>query len=256
MLDNREWAALTWFGVALLWVLSRKDLRSAVADVLRAVLNLHILLALGGMIGYVALEVSLGSELYLWESNLAKGTFIWLLTSGLVMLFSFDHASKEPHFFRRGVIAALGVAVFIEFFMNVFILGLIAELLLQLIIVILAGVSITASGSDSQRSKKSQANFFLALIGFSLFAFTAWQFYCNWCNIDRHTLLRQLALPIWLTIGLLPFIYLLSLYADYSSACRRISWETSDWKARLRAKLALVSKLHFRIRDAHAFARP
>ena len=90
-------------------------------------------------------------------------------------------------------------------------------------------------------------------MGFSLFAFTAQQLHSNWGKIDKHTLLLQLALPIWLTIGLLPFIYIFTLYANYESAFRWINRETSDWRVRWRAKLALVTKLHLRARDTHAF---
>ena len=256
MLDNREWAAVIWLGIASLWALSRKDLRSSIADVLGAALNPYILLPLGAMIGHVALEVLLGSKLSLWRSDLAKGTLIWLLVSGLVMLFSFDKASKEPHFFRRGVIAVFGVSAFLECFMNFFVLSLIGELLLQPVLFVLAGISMVASRNDRYHSVKRLADSLLALIGFSLFAFTAQQFYSNWCRIDKHTLLLQLALPIWLAIGFLPFIYLLSLYADYESAFRRIDRETADWRVRLRTKLALVTKLHFGTRDTHAFTQP
>lgn len=83
------------------------------------------------MCGYVALEVWLGSQLSLWRSDLAKPTLIWLTVSALVMLVSFDKASKEPRFYRRAVIEAFGIAAFVGFFMNVSPMSLLAEILLQ-----------------------------------------------------------------------------------------------------------------------------
>jgi hypothetical protein len=96
----------------------------------------------------------------------------------------------------------------------------------------------------------------LALIGLALLAFVAHQLYANWGNLDKHVTLLQFALPIWLTIGLLPYIYLLSLYANYELAFMRIGFAAEDRKARRRAKLALVTKLHLRSRDSHDFAAP
>ena len=34
----------------------------------------------------------------------------------------------------------------------------------------------------------------------------------------------KLALPAWLTIGVLPFIYVLSLYTVYEGALRGVNW--------------------------------
>ena len=140
MPDNRDWASLTWLGIALVWVLWRRDIRSGFGDVLRTALSPSILMPVGGMLGYVAFEVWLGFKLSLWRSDLAKGTFIWLATSALVLLFSFDKAAKELHFFRRGVIGAFRIAVFLEFFMNLSVLSLAIELLLQPIMAVLVAL--------------------------------------------------------------------------------------------------------------------
>ncbi len=52
-----------------------------------------MLVPVGGMLGYVALEVWLGSKLSFWREDLAKATFTWLVFSGLVLFFRFNEAS-------------------------------------------------------------------------------------------------------------------------------------------------------------------
>ncbi len=74
-----------------------------------------------------------------------------------------------------------------------------------------------------------------------------------WSSVDKPTTALQFALPIWLTIGLLPYIYLLSLYSNYQKAFHAIDMHTDDRRARRRAKLALVTRTHFRSRDSYAF---
>jgi hypothetical protein len=39
----------------------------------------------------------------------------------------------------------------------------------------------------------------------------------NWGTTDKGGLLRQLALPVWLTVGTLPFVYALGLLETYRS---------------------------------------
>jgi hypothetical protein len=121
---------------------------------------------------------------------------------------------------------------------------------------LLARLSVVADKDERSRSVKKLVDGLLALIGLALLAFASRQVYANWGNIDKHAALLQLVLPIWLTIGLLPFIYLLSLFSNYDSAFRHINHATRDGKARQRAKLTLVTKLHFRSRDSHDFAGP
>ncbi len=138
--------------------------------------------------------------------------------------------------------------------MNLYVMSLIAELLLQPMLAVLVWCPIVVGDNDRDRGAKKLADGLLALIGFSLLAFTAQQIYSDWREINKPTLLLQFALPIWLTVGFLPFIYLLNLYANYQSAFKWINQATNDRRARRRAKLALVTKLHFRTRDTHAFA--
>jgi hypothetical protein len=126
---------------------------------------------------------------------------------------------------------------------------------LQPFLAILAMLAVVAERKEATRSVKKLADGLGALIGLASAAFVSQQLYANWGHINTRTALLQLLLPIWLTIGLLPFIYLLSLYANYDSAFRRINFFAPDDRtARRRAKLALVTQLHFRSRDSHDFA--
>ena len=254
MLNNRELAILVWLGLFFAWAFSKRDVRSSFGGLLRTASSPTILMPFGAMLGYVALEVWLGSKASLWRADLTKDTVSWFIVSGTVLFFKFDQASK-PHFFRRRIVAVLGITAFLGFFANFFVLSLVAELFLQPFVVILAMLAVIAERQEATRSVKKLADGVLVLIGLALLAFVSQQLYANWGNINTHTALLQLLLPIWLTIGLLPFIYLLSLYANYDSAFRRINFFVpDDRKARRRAKLALVTHIHFRSRDSHDFA--
>jgi hypothetical protein len=235
--DNREWAALFWLTVFLLWALSTRDVRSSLSRLLRSLFNPVILIPLAAMFGYVALEVWVGYKLSVWHTGLMKSTIIWLIASALAMFFSYDKASEGRQFFRRGVVAALGGMFFVEFFVNLTVFSLFWELLLQPVLTILVLLSFVANLNNSHHKVKKLIDGLLAIIVFSLFALIARELYSTWDEIDRHILLLQLALPIWLTIGFLPCVYLLCLYANYDLAFKGINHATKDWNARLRAKL-------------------
>lgn len=252
--DNRELASLILLGAASVWAISREDLRRCFAGVAEAFLKVQILLPFTAMIGYVALEVWLASKLSLWHVGLLKATVLWALVSGVALFLSFNEAAKETGFFWKTTKAAIGVAVFVEFYMNLFVFSLPGEVLLQLVLTPLVLLSVVAGMREEHPSVEKLLKGLLAIVGFAMLAFTTHQLWTNWAQLDKEHLLLEFALPVWLTIGFLPFIYLLGLYASYDSAFRGINWGAEDWRYRWRARIALLSKLHFRLREAHAFS--
>ena len=67
LLNNRELATLIWIAVAAAWVLSRRDLRSGIADIFKILVKPLLLLPLLGMLGWIALEIWAGGKLALWN---------------------------------------------------------------------------------------------------------------------------------------------------------------------------------------------
>jgi hypothetical protein len=253
VLNNREWATLIWAAGIFLPLIVRKEVRSSVRGILRTLLSPQLLIPLLIMVGYVVGEVWLGYKAGFWQSDLVKDTIVWFMVAALALFFGSSQASEQPHFFRRRLVATVSIPVFIEFFANLFVLNLIAELALQPFLILLALFIATAEGDERLRGWRTPLNVLLALIGVSLLAYSVRQLVIVWSAVDKPATALQFALPIWLTIGLLPYIYALSLYSNYQKAFHAIEAHTDDRRARRRAKLALVTKTHFRARDSYAF---
>jgi hypothetical protein len=250
MPDNRETAALIWVAIMFVWIASKKDLRASVGGVFRTAMHPKILLPIIVMCGYVGLEVWLASKFALWRPDLIKPTLLWL-AAAFAMLLYFDKSVKEPQFYRRAVVETFSVAALLSLFINAAVMSLPVELAAQPIIAVLGVLSVFASHSDEHRRAKKIVDVLLALIGFSLAGYTARELYFTWHQIDTRGLLLQVALPVWLTIGYLPFVYVFSLITNYGTAFAGINWATKDRRARWRAKAAMITKFHFRARETH-----
>jgi hypothetical protein len=88
----------------------------------------------------------------------------------------------------------------------------------------------------------------------ALLAFNVQQVAVNWDEIDRGLVIRQLALPMWMTIGLFPFVYFMSLYSNYELAFKWIGFQgQGDRWTRLRARAALILELRLRTKLVHRF---
>jgi len=253
MPDNREIAALVWLGAAALWVLSQQELRASLGGVFKAFLQPLIVIPLAVMLAWIGLELWVGTRLALWNVTLAKSTLLWTLGSAAVLFFNCTQAASDQRFFQRTMVATIGVAVFVEFFMNLYVMSLPAELVLQFAVIVLSLLATVGGIKPEHRPAKILCEVLLAAIGFALFVYTVRQVYLGGTGIDGRSLLLEFALPIWLTAGLLPFVYILSVYVVYDAAFRGINWATADRRSRWRSRLAVASALHFRTSAVQKF---
>jgi hypothetical protein len=253
-LNNREWAALFWLIAALIWALSNQDIRRSAAAAARTALHPKISIPLILMLVYVGAMVYEGWRLRVWRAGLVKDTIIWFVGSALVLFVNLSKASQERHFYLRTALRTLQITVLIEFFINLFVLSFWAELLLQPLVVLLVLVSSVADRDRQYRSVKQLVDRTVEIVGFCLAAFSLTELVRHWGQLDKLEHGLQFALPVWLTVGLLPLIYLVSVYATYEVAFLRIDWATKDRTSRRRAKLALVITLLGRTRSLSTFA--
>ena len=256
MLNNRELAALIWIGAAVLCAFSRPSVRESSVGVVKAFLKPQVLIAFAAMLAWVALELSVGVQLALWNLALAKATILWTLGSAGVLLFNcaqIDSEGGDLDFFRRTILATVGVAAFVEFFVNLHVMSLLAELAFQIVVIALGLMVAVADQKPEYKSVKMLCERMLALIGLALLVLTARQIFLHWQQLNVPNVLLDFALPVWLTIGLVPFLYLFSIYVAYDAAFHRINWDASDRRARWRSGLALLSALRFRTHAVRKF---
>ena len=168
MLNNRELAALIWISAAVLWAFSKTSVRRSFVGVIKAFLKLQILLPLVAMFAWVGLELWVGVRLALWSTALAKATILWTLGSAGVLLFNctqIDSNGADVHFFRRTILATVGVTAFVEFFVNLYVMSLAAELIFQVVVAVPSVMVAVAGQKPEYKSVKAFCERVLALIG-------------------------------------------------------------------------------------------
>ncbi len=256
MPDNRELATVFWLAILLCWALSKPELRSGFGGILRSLVSPVIAVPLAAMGSYMAVEVWAGAHIGIWNRELLKPTLLWAVLSGGVTFFQSNKAARDPRFFRTVVWETLQIGALVEFVMNAFVMSLWAEMIVQPVVAAIAMLRAVAGAKTENRQVRKFLDALLAVIGFAFFGYTVWRTYTDWPTLDARKVVLELLLPVWLTVGLLPYIYLLSVFITYDSAVRGINWAAKDRSPRWRAYLALAGGLHFRHRDVAAFNWP
>ena len=253
-LNNREWASLFWLIIFVLWGLSRKETRSALVHVLRVLLGWKVLVVFLSLSAWIALEVWIAASVSLWRWAFTKDTILWILTAGIAPLFSYRKTS-DLDYFRLGVIGAVSATILLEYLVNLAVFSLWTEFLIQPVVAILVGISVIAQRREEYQKVRLTTNCLLGGIMLALLIHTGVYLYSNRHIIHWNELGLRAIMPIWLSFGLLPYIYLLELFANYELAFTKLDLAAKDRRAPWWAKLALLSKLKLKSSYVYAAAR-
>ncbi|MBU1950839.1 MAG: hypothetical protein KJ970_09240 [Candidatus Eisenbacteria bacterium] len=201
-------------------------------------------------VGWVGLEIWLATKIVGWSVALTKGAVVWFITAGILLFGGFAEASKNPHFFRCKAIETLAWPALIEFYLNLYQFPLLMEILLQPILAVLTVVSVIASQDKKLHRAKGCAETLLAFAGLTFLAYVTVQTIRGWESLNKIGILFEFALPIGLTVGALPFIYFLAVYAAYEVAFVRMEFRTNIGHLRgARNRLVVLMGLGFRLRE-------
>ncbi|MBK8285799.1 MAG: hypothetical protein IPK97_13530 [Ahniella sp.] len=193
------------------------------------------------------MEVWLATRAMKWSAALTAGAIVWFITVGIVLFGKFDEASSGAYFFWRKAKETLAISALLEFYLDLYSFPLGVEIFLQPAIAILAVIPILAPRNESGDRLKSCAVTSAALVGLGLLGFTTAHMVHDWAVIDKQGLFLEFALPVWLTAGALPFIYLLAMYSAYEIVFIRLQFTDLGRSSPLRSRLALLIGLNCRL---------
>lgn len=256
MPNNREWAMFAWFCVLVGGLVCTRTGRSSVKALLKAFVQPLVVIIIGLFIVWVSVELWASYEIGLWRPDLATDFVMWILVSGFVTYFNFDKVSKQQNYLRRCILQTVGIAEVLQFLTNLFPFSLIVELILVPAASLLVLLAAVAGRDDRNQQVKKLLQQVQVFIGIVLLAFFLQQLIANWNSTDWQNVGRKFALPIALTVGLIPLVYTVGIWACYEKIFKLMNWIARPGKPLLSAKIALVSGLHIRVRDVGTFRSP
>ncbi|RIK08334.1 MAG: hypothetical protein DCC49_09020 [Acidobacteria bacterium] len=254
MPNDRQIALLIWLGVIAGVAVAYPTTRSSLKGVVAAALHTKIAVPVLALAAYVVGLVYVGSRLRLWVPQLATDTGFWFCGTALVLLFGIERVTKSDHFFRDTAFGTLGVSALAEFIVNdLFVFDLPTELILLPVLSLLVIVSIVAGHDANLVQVKRLIDTLLGVVGVGLIACVGYRMHSDWQAIEWALAARNFVLPVWLLLGVLPFIYLVAMYAGYEVAYMFIDFGAAEGHSRWRAKLALFLRINLRLRNLGAF---
>lgn len=243
--STRELSILIWIGIGLIAIMFSSNMHEGLGGVLKILFGTTIVIILSTLMVYVGLILFLLYKLELWNFLLLKDTLFWFFTTALVLLFNINKA-KTSGYFKNIIKENLKWAIAVEFIVNFYTFSLLKELVLVPSMIFLASIQAVASIDKKNIQVSKLLGNILSVIGILLIAFIVYKTFTNYQEIFTFHTLFSFLLPPFLTVLLIPFLYLLALYMNYEELFVRIKFLTNDNKRKqlLKREILLVANLN------------
>ena len=240
-LSNRELASMTLIGLLSLYFILFKSDRKSTYQVIKTILSPKIL------IPYSLLSLCIIAMCYMlqlvgmWRNEYLKDVILYSFTAFPLLMEVISYSSQQE--FGQLVFKQVKYSALISAYLNIYTLGYIGELLLQFVLCFLSlSVAIVQVQSKQDQSSEQLLGCFNKvnmILGFAIIIFMLYQTYTHPIGSTLSMFLQSVALPTILTITIVPYLYMFTIYCAYDQWFVRLYYSVNKNKNeyRLRKKM-------------------
>ena len=258
-LNNREEALAVWAVIFLAWMLTQAEIRGSLARRARAFFAGKLPMIVMTAALYSSGVVIVLRQSGIWEPAHLKATIVWFVGTALLMVFGHGQPFTQG-FVVQLMIKAIGLAVFLSFFVNLYVFPFIVELVFVPFMIILVTMIVVTDAFKATNPEYENArrilNRLLMLIGYGLLAFAVERTISDANSVFSVQTVQDFFVPPLLTILFAPFVYAFALYAGYKQLFMRTTLALRD-NPRLgrRAKWAFLRACGLRLTKLTKFSQ-
>jgi hypothetical protein len=231
-LDSRELALVAWIVIALMTLLLFTKIRPPLLAIARAMLHPKIVNVVGLAALYTVGCVWLLARVDVWGWENLKTTIQWFLTTALVAMANTRELEKGANALWALVREAVTISAIVLFIGSINTLPFWAEFLVIPVLTLIAAMVTKAERQVEHRIVIAPLNATLAIAGFSIIFYSVYRIFADWPDFDAAFQVRELVIPIGLTVMFLPYLYCLILFMGFENAAFRLRFKVEDRRLR------------------------
>ncbi len=256
LFNNREIATGIWLIAAIGFGARNQGIRESFATLPKSFCHWKIALPLAVLVFHVGCSVYVLHRLSLWNISFLKDTIYWFLFSGFVLFMNLMTNRDHSSFFRKTILDCFKVMVLIQFLINFYPLPLALELVLVPVLTFLVAASTYAESKKELSTAKKLFDGILTVIGMSVLIHVGRSIHLHYRGLLSLDVIRSMLLPLWLTLMLLPFLYISRVIADYEMLFVRLPYFVkSDDSLLSYVKRRIIMLCHFDLRKLSRFSK-
>ncbi len=217
--NNREIAGTTWLLLVLLFFLLKSgETRKILTNVFRATIVPKLLTVFGIFAGYVGLLAWIANSLGFWSPSQIIATIVWYIIGGLPLLSQTFNAKEGSQHFRGYAKAVVSGTALLEFIYVAKTFSLPVELVLTPIVTVISVLAAFTERDLEHVQVHSLMNWLLAVVAVAIFWNSIAQILDAPNEFFAADTFQAFILPIYFTIGSIPFFYALHCYSYIENA--------------------------------------
>lgn len=231
--STREIVGIFYIVLFCVYVLSKKQLRKALVQVIKCACKIKLVVPFLLLIGYAGIIVYISTSVPFWNNTYIKDVIMWVLFVGIPYCYNATSDGEKEHYFSNLFKQNIKFIVILEFFVGTFTFSIVAELILQLIITFLVLLQAVSTTKEEWEATARLLDVMLAIIGFIILGFTIKAAMGNYQEVNPIDVIVSFLIPIIFSVLFIPCAYLLALYAKYETVYMRMGFkEPKDKKVR------------------------
>lgn len=219
---TREIAVGIWFGIALIFMLSKKDIRKNLWDLIKILLGRKLRILWLSFFGYVGLITWFFSRFEVWKNAYLKDVIVWSFTSGIIICMnSVDRESRDDYILKV-LKDNIKPIILIELLMSTFTFNIVIELVM---IPFLSFVNILEAFSQvkNENTVTNVLQKISGILGLWIFAGTVYVAIDEYQQLNYSDTFISFMIPIVYLIMCIPLLFYWLIISKYEVLFYRIS---------------------------------
>lgn len=222
LFSNRELAVYTWLLIFVIYICYNPKIRKDISGLLKQIFSFTILFPYFLMLIYSGVLVYLLYVLGFWTKELLKDSIMWMLVVGVSMYKTAHDATKDVFAISSIIKDTLTATVVLEFIIGNFVFSYPIELIFTLIMTVLVMLQLVSKMDEKYIRVSVFLDRLIKVIGLCLIIYVVYRFSKEYRTFMDTQNQKTFWLPIFLSFGIIPFVYCLALFMVYQDFFVRI----------------------------------
>lgn len=244
--SNRELSLLIWSFFVVVFILLYKPTRNSLLHLSKVFFSKSLVTIHLSFVGYVTLSLILLQWIDFWDVSLLKDTVFWMLGFAIILLFRVTRMARFKDFIQIFK-DSIKWTIIVEFIVAFYVFSLPVELVLIPVVTLIALLQAYSEVKEGHDQVNKLLKGVLSVIGLSILVFVTYKTFYYRGDLISFWSFNSFLLPVLLTILLIPYLYLISLYVTYESLFVRLSYLIHDGKAEKRLKIQIIRVCNFNL---------
>ncbi|MBU8920260.1 MAG: hypothetical protein KOO63_00210 [Bacteroidales bacterium] len=242
--NNRELALYFWGLVFVGWFLFHGPVRASVKTLFQTFFHPKLFSSFLVLVASTVALVYLLWQVDYWSVGDLKETITWFFGVALVMFVNSGDAWRKDGYYKKVLKGLFTLTVFLEFLANMYVFPLWVELICFPVVALAVAMKAFSENKDEYKAVERLFNAFLVCYGLTVVGFSLASVFRYKPDLITYSTIHGFLLSPILTVAILPFFYLLALYAAYEFIHCRMRVINDDERLVRYAARKIVQKFH------------